>query len=126
MKKRIITVFTCIALVVTALSTSVGAFSYWYTLDTPNDYGAKKELTAETKEYTQVSVNTSDQKSVSLALYKYTLFGGYDWYGNDQTLTYGTDRRAWWYGDTTDNYKYTIRPATNAPSMTLSGYFQNY
>ncbi len=81
-------------------------------------------LTSSKKEYTQVTVNTENELNVIVSLYSPKSFKD-KWYGDDQILDYGTNRRAWWYGDTDETQSYYIKTATLSEVMTLSGYFQN-
>ena len=129
MKKRIFSKLICFILAAMSFCTIATAATYaanWYTLSKPNEYGGDMVLTAANEEYTQVSVNTSGGESVTVGLYKKRIFQEPLHYGDDQTLTYGSGRRAWWYGDTTGNATYCLLPETSAASMSLSGYFRNY
>lgn len=121
MKKSLFSSLLCLAIVFSAFSITALASSYWYDITTPNSYGSSVSLTAANKEYTQVAVNTSDKSSVTVKLYQSST-----WYGDDQTLSYGSNKRAWWYGNTTGNKSYKIYASSNANEMSLSGYFQNY
>ena len=125
MKKQIIAVAVCLLMITTLLVSTASAASYWYVIDEPNGKGEKVTLTAEPKEYTQVSVNTEMGFCVTVSLHKITFLSS-KWYGDDQMLCYGNDRRAWWYGDTTDNAEYFIQTSTPSSEMMLSGYFQNF
>ncbi len=125
MKKCLMSGFLCLIMSFVFFASFASANSYWYTIDSPNSNGPTKLLTAANKEYAQVSVNTEGGKSVTVSLYNYNLFGSI-WYGDDQSLTYGSGRRAWWYGDTTTNRNYFIKGTTTASTMNLAGYFQNF
>jgi hypothetical protein len=115
----------CIFLLISIVSISANAESTWYVIDEANMSGPSRTLTAEDKEYTSVSVNTNNKESVTVLLYAVSMHGP-QWFGNDQELDYGYGRRAWWYGDKTQNRDYYIATSTTASSMNLSGYFQNY
>jgi hypothetical protein len=126
MKRKIISGLLCLVLAITASSTVVFAASYSnYTLTAPRTAGATKELTAVNKEYTGVAVTSQGNQSVTVSLYKSGILSN-TWYGNDQALSAGANRRAWWYGDISNNYNYYLFPSTNATTINLTGTFQNY
>ena len=125
MKKRIVLVAICVLIISSLFALSASANSYWYVINQPDAKGATVSLTGEYKEYTHVSVNTDSGLNVRVSLYSPKLFSD-TWYGNDQILNYGTDRRAWWVGDTTGTKNYYISTKTLSNVMTLSGYFKNF
>lgn len=124
MKKRIMLVVICVLIVSSLFALSASASSYWYSIDVANGAGPTVSLTSSKKEYTQVTVNTENELNVIVSLYSPKSFKD-KWYGDDQILDYGTNRRAWWYGDTDETQSYYIKTATLSEVMTLSGYFQN-
>lgn len=124
MKKRIMLVVICVLIVSSLFALSASASSYWYSIDVANGEGPTVSLTSSKKEYTQVTVNTENELNVIVSLYSPKSFKD-KWYGDDQILDYGTNRRAWWYGDTDETQSYYIKTATLSEVMTLSGYFQN-
>lgn len=125
MKKRIMLVAICALIISSLFALSASAASYWYVIDEPNGKGQSVSLTGAYKEYTQVTVNTEDGLNVRVSLYSPKLFSD-TWYGDDQILDYGSNRRAWWMGDTEETKSYYIRTETLSDVMTLSGYFQNF
>ncbi len=76
------------------------------------------------KEYGQVAVNTSNRSSVTVSLWKDVFLGFDKWLPENQVLSYGIERRAWWYGD--GNADYFIYAQSNADNICLSGYLRNY
>lgn len=124
MKKRIMLVVIRVLIVSSLFALSASASSYWYSIDVANGAGPTVSLTSSKKEYTQVTVNTENELNVIVSLYSPKFFED-KWYGDDQILDYGTNRRAWWYGDTDETQSYYIKTATLSEVMTLSGYFQN-
>ena len=116
------------------LGSTIAASAYvvtnqqWYIITEANGNGPTVNLTAANKEYRQIAVNVSDtSKSVTVQFYKSTNLGlTHEWYGNDQIISYGLDRRVWWVGDSTGNRNYFIHAQTDANEMTLSGWLENF
>lgn len=127
-KKTVVQSLACL-LTAAMLAAPVSAYTYsnakWLNITKPRTYSATHKLGSANKEYGQVAVNTGDKKSVELHLYKKTLTGR-TWYGKDQILAYGSNKRAWWVGDTKGSYNYQIWNQKNAGPLTLSGWFRNF
>ena len=120
-----IAAFACAA-VMTA-SCAVGAFaatprSNYFLGGTTTAEGAFIWLTSAQKEYTDVDVSGPNGSTARVSLYDFN--GGY--WGNDQDLTPGSGRRAWWYGGGDNLYQIQMRVLlAGGQTMTLNGTFQN-
>lgn len=123
-KKRLLIVF--VVMLMTIATVSAYAASDWYVIDGPNMTGPTRTLGPGYKEYANVAVNTDNEASVTVLLYATNVGGGSQWFGNDQVLNYGTNRRAWWIGDFYASRNYYIATSTTASEMNLSGYFRTY
>ena len=120
----------CAALAISCMGISVAAADTRYTFST--DYsgsGAVWWLDTNKKEYTNVNVMCSNSSAKSkMALWKNWIFGDVH-YNNDQTFNVGTNRRAWWYGDTSSTAQYHITATVsnnNNATVAYSGYFRTY
>lgn len=125
-KKRLLIVFVVMLMAITTVSAYAYAQSDWYVIDEANMTGPTRVLGPSNKEYASVAVNTDNKASVTVLLYARNSWSGSQWFGNDQVLNYGTDRRAWWIGDNTTSREYYIATSTTASEMNLSGYFRTF
>ena len=126
LKKTVIGIVTGMVAVAT-LSISCFALienQHWYTLNQKNTNGSSVYLNAKKKEYTQVAVNSSDKSSVTVSLWKDEFWGFDDLCPENQTLEYGSNRRAWWFGKAAGNY--FLYAESTADNIALSGYLRNY
>lgn len=119
-----LTAITAIAaLSVVCLAATYYSNRHWYVLTQKNTNGASVNLSEIKKEYGQVAVNTSNKSSVTVSLWQDLFLGFDDWCPENQILYYGSNRRAWWYGNGNGNY--FLYAQSNADNICLSGYLRN-
>lgn len=129
--KKIAAAALCAVMAGSCFGTTAFAESYKYSFATSNrDSGPSKTMNKNKKEYTNVTMNCPGALSANAQMEMWKEWNGSNVYCEQrQTITVGTGRRVWWYGDTVNSGKYhvTATVANNfGETVYFSGVLKNF
>lgn len=130
LSKRVIAVSMSAIVLASCVGIAASAADTRYSFDT--DYhgsGPVWWLDSNKKDYRNVTVSCSQSGAKStMQLWKNWILGDVR-YERDQTFTVGTNRRAWWFGDTSNTAQYHITARVynnNNATVAFTGYLNTF
>ena len=129
--KKIAATALCAVMAGSCLGTTAFADDALYSFQTASSgSGPAWWLDTRRKEYTDITMRCDGTPGVTatMQLWKNWFFGDVH-YDRDQTITVGSGRRVWWFGDTESNAQYhvtAIVSGNKGRTVSFTGYFQTY
>ncbi len=127
---KIVTATICTSMAISCIALNASATNTRYTFQSiSSSSGESWWMSSAKKEYANIAVICDTPSAYSkMALWKDWVFGDVH-YDQDQTITVGTGRRVWWYGDTVNSAQYHITADVSnnyGDAVAFTGNFRNF